>query len=84
MQTDPNLLVYTILGVASLICWIIVLVNIFQDDGIFLGILGVFCGIYAFYYGWNQWSSSIKPLVMFVWTVCIIAMMAYRLKFGYH
>ena len=42
-------------------------------DGSFLqGIFGLFCGLYAFYWGWTKWEAGIRNLVMIVWTVSII------------
>ncbi|MFC1859091.1 tetratricopeptide repeat protein [Thermodesulfobacteriota bacterium] len=46
------LAVWCILVLASTISWFIVLVKLFKENGIFHGILGFFCGIYLFIWGW--------------------------------
>lgn len=57
-------------GLVSLVCWIIVLLKLFGQEGAGLGILGFFCGIYTFYWGWqNADRHSIRP-VMTIWSIC--------------
>lgn len=41
-------------GIVNLICWIYVLVQMFQEEGILHGILGFICGLYAFIWGWGK------------------------------
>ena len=58
--------------IGSLVCWIIVLVKIFQDS-IGLGILGILCGLFAFIYGWVKVGEDGIKKVMIVWTVLWLA-----------
>lgn len=59
-------------GIGSLVCWIIVLVKMFQNSQILLGIVSILCGLVAFIMGWvnaKQWNIQ---NVMLIWTACIV------------
>lgn len=59
-------------GIGSLICFIIVLVKLFQQKGALHGILGLICGLYTFIWGWmNAARLNIKN-IMLIWTVLIL------------
>jgi len=57
----------------NIVCWIIVLVKIFQSGNVGLGILGIICGIFTFIYGWVKVDEYGIRQVMLVWSVVIIA-----------
>ena len=59
-------------GIASLVCWIIVLVKIFQSGDTLWGILGI-CGIVAFIYGWINVNKLGVRNIMLVWSAAILA-----------
>jgi len=64
--------VAVLVGLGSLICFIIVLIKLFQDEGVGKGILGLICSIYTFIWGWqNADRHDMKPLMM-IWTVLFI------------
>jgi hypothetical protein len=55
-----------------LICAIIVLIKLFQNEGALKGILGLICGLYTFIWGWmNANKLGIKNIMM-IWTVLLI------------
>ena len=66
-------------GVASLVCFVLVLIQMFQRGQTTLGVVCIvlaFCvgigGLIAFIYGWvksREWGLS---TVMLIWTVCIV------------
>lgn len=60
-------------AVASLGCWIFVLIKMFPAKGPLHGILAILCGLYAFIWGWQN-SSKYENMrnVMIVWTVAIV------------
>ena len=65
-----------ILGLLSwlgcLICFIIVLIKLFQDKGVLHGILGLICGLYTFIWGWmNAGRFNIRNIMM-IWTALIV------------
>ena len=58
--------------VGCVICWIIVLIKIFQNDGALKGILGLICSLFAFIWGWmNATRLGVKNIMM-IWTVLLI------------
>jgi hypothetical protein len=61
-----------IAGIGSLVCFVIVLIKLFQKEGALKGILGLICGIYTFIWGWmNAGPQGIKN-IMLVWTALIL------------
>ena len=54
------------------ICFIIVLIKLFQDKGVLHGILGLICGLYTFIWGWMNASRFNIRNIMMIWTVLII------------
>ena len=56
----------------SIICWIIVLIKIFQNDGALKGVLGLICGLFAFIWGWMNASRYGIRNIMMIWTVLLI------------
>jgi len=41
-----------LVGLASLVPFIIVLIKLFQQKGVLHGILGILCALYTFIWGW--------------------------------
>ena len=61
-----------LVGLASLVCFVMVVIKLFQQKGALHGILGILCGIYTFVWGWmNAATLNIKKL-MLIWTVLIV------------
>ena len=61
-----------ILWLGCLICFIMVLIKLFQENGVLHGILGLICGLYTFIWGWiNANRLNIKN-IMIIWTLLII------------
>jgi hypothetical protein len=62
-------ILYMVCALGSLICFIIVLVKMFQNAGVLQGILGLICGLWCFIWGWmNAGKLGIKN-IMLIWTV---------------
>jgi hypothetical protein len=68
-------------GIVSFVCWIIVLVKIFQAGEVGLGIVGIICGIFAFIYGWVKVDEYNIRQVMLIWTAAAIGGIAIRMLF---
>lgn len=67
--------IYSLSSIVGFVCAIIVLIKLFQQKGVLHGILGIFCGIYTFIWGWmNAGSLNIKN-IMIIWTICILIAM---------
>ena len=58
--------------VGCVICWIIVLIKIFQNDGALKGILGLICSLFAFIWGWMHRDRLGVKQIMLIWTVLLI------------
>ena len=61
----------------SVLAWfagIVVLVKLFQKEGILKGILGLICMIYTFVWGWMHLKDESLKLKtwMYIWTGCIV------------
>ena len=61
-----------IAGIGSLICWIIILIKLFQEKGVLHGILGIICGLYPFIWGWINVGRLNAKTVMLIWTACFV------------
>ena len=61
-----------LVSVGALICFIIVLIKLFQTKGALHGILGLICGLYTFIWGWmNATQLNIKN-IMLIWSILIV------------
>ena len=62
-----------LLGLGSLVCWILVLIKMFPAEGALKGILAIItCGLYAFVWGWMKNAEHNLKKVMIVWTVIAV------------
>lgn len=59
-------------GLGLFVCLVLVVVKMYQNEGLLKAILGFICGIYAFIWGWiNAGRLGLKN-VMIAWTVLIL------------
>ncbi len=63
---------YLIANIVSLIIFIIVLIKLFKNEGALKGILGFFCGIYTFIWGWLKHKQLAMTKMMTVWSLMIL------------
>ena len=69
---SPIFWIMAVTNLVILILFVMVLIKIFQYDGIGKGILGIFCSLYTFIWGWlNAKQYEFTPL-MLLWTFLII------------
>ena len=62
----------TLVSVAALVPFIMVLIKLFQEKGAGHGILGLLCALYTFIWGWqNANRLNIRNLMM-IWTGLIL------------
>lgn len=59
-------------SLGSLICFIIVLIKLFQNEGVVQGIIGLICGIWTFIWGWMNAGKLNFRNIMLIWTALII------------
>ncbi|MBN2432826.1 MAG: hypothetical protein JXQ27_15235 [Acidobacteria bacterium] len=74
------------LGLTMLVCWIMVLIQMFKVQGALHGILGIICSLYAFIWGWMKATELKLKNVMLAWTgalvLYIILMVIYSVVVG--
>ena len=72
-----------VVGLASFVLWILVLIRQFRDAGVLHGIIGIItCGIWTFIWGWiNANRLNIRNL-MLIWTALIILGLILRFALG--
>ncbi len=61
-----------IVVLVELACFVITLIRLFSKEGIGLGILGLICGIYTFWWGWKNIDKPGDRTVMTLWTIGIV------------
>jgi len=61
-----------VLWVGCIICYIIVLIKLFQEKGVLHGILGLICGLYTFIWGWIEAGRLNIRNIMLIWTLLIV------------
>ncbi|MFN0088479.1 MAG: hypothetical protein ACKVX9_24020 [Blastocatellia bacterium] len=61
-----------VLGIATFVCWILVLIKMFQNEGPLHGIIGIICSIYALIWGWMNADRLNIRNIMTIWTGTIV------------
>jgi hypothetical protein len=63
----------SLIGLGSLVCWIMVLIKQFQLGSVVHGIIGIVtCGLWTLIWGWiNAGKYNIRNL-MLIWTILIV------------
>ena len=63
----------SLVGLASLVCFVMVLIKQFQTAGALHGIIGLItCGIWTFIWGWMKASTLNLRNIMLAWTGLIV------------
>jgi tetratricopeptide (TPR) repeat protein len=63
---------FTLIGLVSFVMFIWVLIKLFKHGGILLGILGIFCGLFTFIWGWINHKTYNLTKPMLIWTGCFV------------
>lgn len=71
-----------LVGIGSLVCFILVLIKLFQKEGVGLGILGIICALYTFIWGWINHKTQKITNIMLIWTILIIIAMILNFALG--
>jgi hypothetical protein len=64
------------------ICYIMVLIKLFQNEGTLKGILGILCGLYTFVWGWMNANNHGIKNVMMIWTLLLVVAIILNFAFG--
>src|SRR5712691_13182857 len=71
-----------VISIGSLICFIIVLIKLFQNEGALKGILGLICALYTFIWGWMNANRYGIRNIMLIWTLLFIIQLVLNFAFG--
>ena len=63
------LILLYLVSMASLVCWIMTLIQMFQKESVLLGILGIICPLWAFIWGWTNTAKTGQKNIMLIWTI---------------
>ena len=69
-------------SIGLLVCWIMVLIKMFQNEKPLIGILGILCGLWAFIWGWMKSSSLGLKKIMMLWSLCIVITIVGNILYG--
>ena len=61
-----------LVGLANLVLFIMVLVKLFQEEGVGKGILGIICSIYTFIWGWMKHKELDLTKIMTAWSILLV------------
>ncbi len=62
-----------IIGLVSLVCFILVLIKQFQIGGAVHGIIGIItCGLWTLIWGWMNVDKTGQKTIMLIWTGLVI------------
>lgn len=61
-----------IAGLVSIVCWILILIKMFQTAGALQGILGIICSLWAFIWGWMNADRLGAKNIMLAWSAAIV------------
>jgi len=62
----------TIVWLGCIVCLIMVVIKMFQSQGVLHGILGLICGLYAFIWGWINADREGLKNIMMIWTLLLL------------
>ncbi len=65
-------LVALVVMLAAFVCFIMVLIKLFQEKGVLHGILGLICSIYTFIWGWMNVDRLGIRNIMIIWSGTIV------------
>jgi len=60
-----------VLSIGSIVCFVIVLIKLFSSEGIWMGLLGLICGLYALYWGYKNREKHNLQNVVTIWAILI-------------
>jgi len=70
-------------GIGSLICFILVLIKLFQEKGVLHGILGILCALYPFIWGWMHNGRLNIRNIMIIWSICAVISAIFGSSFSF-
>ena len=77
-----GIIILAVGAIGSLICWIMVLIKMFQNEKPLIGILGILCSLWACIWGWMKSSTLGLKKIMMIWSVCVVLTVVGNLMYG--
>lgn len=81
-MTAIGMILLALGGIGSLVCWVMVLIKMFQNDKPLIGVLGILCSLWAFIWGWMKSGTLNLKKTMMLWTVCIVVSVIGNVIYG--
>ena len=73
----------SLVGLASFVCFVIVLIKQFQTAGALHGVIGIItCGIWTFIWGWMRAATLNIRNLMLIWTVLFVLTIVLQMMGG--
>jgi len=72
-----------VLSIGSIVCFVIVLIKLFSSEGIWMGLLGLICGLYALYWGYKNREKHNLQNVVTIWAILIALSVLINLFYAY-
>jgi hypothetical protein len=73
----------SLVGLGSLVCFVIVLIKQFQTAGPLHGIIGLItCGIWTFIWGWMRANTLGLKNIMMIWTLLAVVAIVLNMMGG--
>ncbi len=66
-------IIFAAVTIANFVLYIIVLIKLFKNEGVLLGIIGLFISIYTFIWGWIKHKQLEITKIMIWWSVLTVA-----------
>ena len=77
------LILQILVALGYLICFILVLIKQFQNDGVIHGIIGIItCGIWTLVWGWRNGDKLGIKNIMWIWTLLFLICLVLNSVFG--
>jgi hypothetical protein len=75
-------MISSIAGLVSFVVGLVVLIKLFQTEGVMKGILGFICMLYTYIWGWQHAKSQNLGTMMWIWTGVIVLSIIISVVFG--
>ena len=68
-------MISSIAGLVSFVVGLVILIKLFQTEGVLKGILGFICMLYTYIWGWQHAKAQNLTTMMWIWTGVIVVSM---------
>jgi len=67
-----------LLYIGFLACWVMTLIKMFKHETTGLAVLGIFCGLWAFIWGWKNAEKHDHKKIMKIWTAFLVGAIVFN------